>query len=84
MELMKFSFRVKGTGNLEIIEAKNADIAFKKACEQYGITGFSDFNRYYDNANWVSHTMDFLKRGISNTTKHIHKQNRRGFKNKTN
>lgn len=33
-------------------------------------------------ANKNSHEMYFMERGISNTTKHIHKQNRKGFKKK--
>lgn len=71
---MQYSMWVKG--KFEIIEAKSEASAFEKAVLLFGVNNFHDFKRYYPDQNKKDHKLYFLKRAISNVTKHIHKANR--------
>lgn len=73
---MQYSFWEKKNLTRQIIEADTEAKAFDKACELYGINGFTDFERYYPGQNSRDHKLHFMKRAISNIPKHLHKQQR--------
>lgn len=76
---MKFSMREKLTNHFKIIESKTEGEAFDTACKIFGVNGFYDLKRYYENENSKDHVLFFFNRAIKNTVKSIHKKNRHGF-----
>lgn len=76
---MKYSMWEKSTQKFRIIESKTEAKAFDFACKQFGVNGFFDFKRYYLDENLKQHKMSFLKKAISNVSKHLHKEQRKGL-----
>lgn len=71
---MKYSIWLIPSNEFKIIEAKSEAKAFHIAVGKYGPTGFTGFKRYYEGQNLRDHKLFFLKRAITNITKHIHTQ----------